>query len=57
MGRQEGDLGGGADVKPSLLVISQPSGGAAIFAGEAGMSRENRFSFVLGFTYHLKLTL
>jgi len=29
----------GADEIPSLSVILQPSGGIAIFAGEAGMSR------------------
>jgi hypothetical protein len=31
----------GADEIPSLSVILQPSGGATIFAGEAGMSRGN----------------
>jgi len=31
----------GADEIPSLSVILQPSGGIAIFAGDAGMSRED----------------
>jgi hypothetical protein len=33
-------LTGGADEVPSLSVILQPSGGTAIFAGEAKMSRK-----------------